>query len=92
MTLGDLTPQIARQLGVEPGEGVVVRDVVATGPAARAGIEPGMVIVELNRKPVKTVQDVAQAIAKMKDGEVALLRIRRGQDLVYVAVPVGGRQ
>jgi serine protease Do len=92
VTLGDLTPQIARQLGVEPGEGVVVRDVVATGPAARAGIEPGMVIVELNRKPVKTVQDVAQGIAKMKDGEVALLRIRRGQDLVYVAVPVGGRQ
>jgi serine protease Do len=36
VTLGDLTPQIARQLGVEPGEGVVVRDVVATGPAARA--------------------------------------------------------
>ena len=92
VTLGDLTPQIARQLGVEPGEGVVVRDVVAAGPAARAGIEPGMVIVEVNRKPVKTVQDVAQTIAKMKDGEVALLRVRRGQDLFYVAVPVGGRQ
>ncbi|WP_242356793.1 MULTISPECIES: Do family serine endopeptidase [Anaeromyxobacter] len=92
VTLGDLTPQIARQVGVEPGDGVLVRDVVASGPAARAGIEPGMIIVELNRKPVKTVQDVAQAIARMKDGEVALLRVRRGQDLVYVAVPVGGRQ
>jgi serine protease Do len=92
VTLGDLTPQIARQLGIEPGEGVLVRDVAPAGPAGRAGIEPGMVIVELNRKPVKTVQDVAQAIAKMKDGEVALLRVRRGQDLFYVAVPVGGRQ
>jgi serine protease Do len=51
-----------------------------------------MVIVEVNRKPVKTVQDVAQSIAKMKDGDVALLRVRRGQELFYVAVPVGGRQ
>ena len=37
-------------------------------------------ILEVNRQPVKTVQDVAQSIAKMKDGEVALLRVRRGQD------------
>ena len=41
---------------------------------------------------MKSVQDVAQAIGKLKDGEVALLRVRRGQDLFYVAVPVGGRQ
>ena len=36
VTLGDLTPQIARQLGVEPGEGVVVRDVVAGRSGRRA--------------------------------------------------------
>ena len=71
VTLGDLTPQIARQLGVEPGRASSCATSWRPVPAARAGIEPGMVIVELNRKPVKTVQDVAQAIAKMKDGEVA---------------------
>ncbi len=83
---------MARQLGVAPEEGVVVADVVEDGPAARAGIRQGDVILELNRQPVKKVEDVAAVVAKMKEGSMALLRVRRGDSAIFVAVPVGGRQ
>jgi serine protease Do len=83
---------MARQLGVPGDEGVVVTDVVEGGPAQRAGVRQGDVVIEVNRRPVKKVEDVAEAIAKMKDGEMALLRLRRAESTRFVAVPIGGRQ
>ena len=53
---------------------------------------PGDLITHVNRKPVKTAQDVVATVGKMKDGEMALLRVRRGDQEIFVAVPVGGRQ
>ncbi len=92
VSLSPLTPQIARQLGVSPDEGVVVADVVDGGPAQRAGIRQGDVLLEVNRQPVKKIEDVSNALSKMKEGDMALLRVRRGDSALFIAVPVGGRQ
>jgi serine protease Do len=92
VSLSPITPEMARQLGVPGDEGVVVTDVVEGGPAQRAGVRQGDVVIEVNRRPVKKVEDVAEAIAKMKDGEMALLRLRRAESTRFVAVPIGGRQ
>jgi serine protease Do len=92
VSLAAIPPEMARQLGVAPDEGVVVADVVEGGPAQRAGVRQGDVILEVNRQPVKKIEDVSSAVAKMKEGEMALLRVRRGDSAIYVAVPVGGRQ
>jgi serine protease Do len=70
----------------------VVTAVVDGGPADRAGLQRGDVIVEVNRKPVAKPADVAAAVGKMKDGELLLLRVRRGEAAIFMAVPVGGRQ
>ena len=92
VSLQPLTPQIARQLGVQGEEGVVVVDVVDGGPAQRAGVRQGDLNVDLNRQTVKKVDEVAAVVQKMKEGDMALLRVRRGDSAVYIAVPVGGRQ
>jgi serine protease Do len=92
VSLSPITPEIARQLGISSDEGVVVTDVVEGGPAQRAGVRQGDVLIEVNRQPVKKVEDVANGIGKMKEGEMALLRLRRGDSTRYVAVPIGGRQ
>jgi serine protease Do len=92
VSLSPLTPQIARQLGVTGEEGVVVADVVEGGPAQRAGIRQGDLLLEVNRQPVKKIEDVSAALSKMKEGDMALLRVRRGDSALYIAVPVGGRQ
>ncbi|HVI92644.1 MAG TPA: Do family serine endopeptidase [Anaeromyxobacter sp.] len=91
VTVADMTPEIARQLGFEgPAQGVVVTEVADGGPAQRAGIRPGDVILELNQAPVKRSQDIAGEIKKLKEGDIALLRVRRGDQAIFVAVPVGG--
>jgi len=92
VSLAPITPEIARQLGISGDEGVVVADVVDGGPAQRSGIRRGDVVLEVNRQPVKKIEDVANAVGKMKEGEMALLRVRRGDSALFLAVPVGGRQ
>jgi serine protease Do len=92
VSLAELDKALAQEMGVQPGAGVAVVNVVEGGPADRAGIRAGDLILEVNRKPVKLTSDVANAIGKMKDGEIALLRVRRGDTALYLAVPVGGRQ
>jgi serine protease Do len=93
VSLAPLTPALAREMGVPSGaEGVVVTDVTDGGPAQRAAVRRGDIILEVNRQPVKKPDDVTAAISKMKEGQIALLRIKRGDQTAFIAVPVGGRQ
>ncbi|ABC81544.1 trypsin-like peptidase domain-containing protein [Anaeromyxobacter dehalogenans] len=90
VSIAPITPDVARQFGVEPGDGVVVVDVTEGGPADRAGIRRGDVILEANRQKVTRPEDMRSAVAKLKEGDMALLRVRRGDAAVFIAVPVGG--
>jgi serine protease Do len=90
--LQPLTPDLAKQLGVEGDQGVLVADVVEGGPAERAGLARGDVILEANRKAVSSPADVSAVVGKLKDGDMLLLRVRRNDGAFFVAVPVGGRQ
>ena len=70
----------------------MVTDLVEGGPAEQAGVARGDLILEVNRQPVSKPGDLVGLVAKLKDGDMALLRIRRGPTQAYVAVPVGGRK
>jgi serine protease Do len=72
-----------RQAGVS--EGLVVES--ASGAAARAGVEPGDVVLAVNGTPAKSVDQVRSVIAKA-DKSVALL-IQRGDDKIFVPVRIG---
>ena len=81
-----MTPQIAKQLGLESdSEGMAVTEVDPNGPAAEAGIDRGDVILEINRKPVNSISDVKSALATSGDRPVLLLISRKGQT-IYVTV------
>jgi len=84
--LQPVTPQIAKQLGLESdSEGMAVTEVDPNGPAAEAGIDRGDVILEINRKPVNSISDVKSALATSGDRPVLLLISRKGQT-IYVTV------
>ncbi|MDP3761032.1 MAG: DegQ family serine endoprotease [Ramlibacter sp.] len=72
-----------RQSGIK--EGLLVEDV--SGAAARAGVEPGDVVLAINGTPAKSVEQARSAIAK-SDKSVALL-IQRGEDKIFVPVRIG---
>ncbi|HYS10772.1 MAG TPA: Do family serine endopeptidase [Myxococcales bacterium] len=89
LQIQDITPQLARRAQVDPStKGVVVVDVAVDSPAGDAGLEPGDVIVELNRKAVFTAADYKSAVKAVKKGDTALVRVRRGQSTQYVPVRV----
>jgi serine protease Do len=85
----DVTPQLARRAQVDAStRGAVVVDVAQDSPGADAGIEPGDVIVEVNRHLVGSAADYRNAVKSVKKGDTALLRIKHGQATTYVPVRV----
>jgi serine protease Do len=82
-----LTPDLARELGVEPARGVVVSSVDESGPAASAGIRPGDVVVEVDHRPVTTIDELKRALDHHPGGGPFLLLIRRQGSNLYLTVP-----
>jgi serine protease Do len=88
VSVTDLTPDIARQLGLRPdSKGVVVAEVVPGAPAAEAGLQRGDVIQEVNRKPVNSVADFQKAMHEAGKQPVVLLVNRQGTTAYVVVQP-----
>jgi serine protease Do len=81
-----VTPPVARELGLKVKEGVLVRDVVEGGRAYEAGIRAGDVIVEIDRQPVRTVEDLKIRVDKQAKGEPIVMLVNREGRTMYVAV------
>jgi serine protease Do len=86
VTVQNLTPEIAKGLGLKKESGVVVTGVEPGSPAENAGIKTGDVIREVNRKPLKDTEDFIQKVEKAKDQENVLLLLQRGQNSLFAAV------
>ena len=88
VTLQPITPQIARQFGIdESTEGMLVTGVDQTGPAVEAGIARGDIIMEINRKTVSSADDVKSALDSAGGKPVLLLISRRGQTIYLTVRP-----
>jgi serine protease Do len=89
LSVQEATPQLLRRAQVDPStKGVAVVDVSPDSPAADAGLEPGDIVVEVNRHPVNSVGDYRNAVKGLKKGETALVRVKRGQATQYVPVRI----
>ena len=80
-----MTPDVARQLDLKTASGVVVTRVEPTGPAAEAGLQRGDVILEVDRKPVKSIEDFEKLTAQ-SDSKQVLMRVQREGGAIYVAL------
>jgi serine protease Do len=92
MKVRALTPDLARRLDMPPDEtGLVATDVDSGGLAAEAGMQPGDIIKQINRKPVASVADYQKVISKAKPGETILFLVRRGDMTSFRAITIPGR-
>ncbi|HAM49381.1 MAG TPA: peptidase [Nitrospiraceae bacterium] len=82
----NITPELARTLGLANETGVVVSRVEPDSPADNAGLQRGDVIQEVNRHPVKDTQDFLHKIEEAKDGGNLLLLVHREEGNLFVAV------
>jgi serine protease Do len=81
ITLNNLTPEMARQFEVPANtRGVVVTEVDPDSPAARA-LQPGDVILQVNRQPVTSANEASSVLRAVPAGRaVGMLIVRRGQE------------
>jgi serine protease Do len=87
MRVMDLSPAVAKQLGVENDEkGVVIVSVDSGAPSEEANLRRGDVISEINRQRITNLNDFNKAVARIKPGDNVLLFVNRGGKKFYAAV------
>ena len=82
VTIQGVDSDMARAFGLSQGGGALVGDVSPNGPAAKAGIVTGDIVLELNGQKINGPDDLSVRVSEMAPGTTARLRVfRRGQTL-----------
>jgi serine protease Do len=85
----EVTPEIAKSLGLSKPGGALVADVTSGSPAAKAGFRQGDVITAFNGHAIDKVRDLPLIVAQTPIGKPAKVEVWRGGDTVTLESAVG---
>ncbi len=88
VTIQDLNAQLAESFGLDRPRGALVSSVEKDGPAARAGMQPGDVILGVGGRPIEHYGELSGAIAAMRPGSATTLTVWRNGKQQNVEVQV----
>jgi serine protease Do len=86
----NLTPKVAKQLGIKTDHGVVITEVEQGSPANLAGLSAGMVISEANRRAVSSVDDLRKALGEKSLAKGVLLLLHTPEGSRFVVIEAEG--
>jgi len=84
-----VTPKIAKSFNLPKPEGVLLSDISPNGPAARAGLAKGDIVVQMNGQPINDPGEFRLKISMMPPGSAVKLKILRNGSESTVAVTLG---
>ncbi|MCX8565801.1 MAG: serine protease DegQ [Glomeribacter sp. 1016415] len=87
----DITPEIAESFDLERKSGAIVAGVLQGGPAHKANIRPGDILVSVNNTPIEDTTQLLDVIAQIKPGTEAKLHIVRKNKPLDITVEIGKR-
>ncbi len=87
----DLTPELAESFGVPRGQGALIAGVMRNGPADRAGIRPGDVLLAVEGQTVRDAQTMLDLIAALTPGAQARFELSREGTSREAIVAIGRR-
>ena len=87
----DITPELADSFGLARKSGAIIAGVVRNGPADRAGVRPGDILLAVEGKAVTSTGDMLNLIAQLAPGAKAKLKLMRQNRESTVDVTVGKR-
>jgi serine protease Do len=79
VSIQPLTPELARSFGAREPRGVLISDVIADSPAAKAGLRPGDILLEFEGKRMEAPPDLLRAVGLTSPGAAVNLKIWREQ-------------
>lgn len=81
VSIADVTPEFAKMYNLKTDRGVLIREVVNDGPADKAGVEAGDIVVEISGRKVHNTTELSSLIGASEPGtSVALKILRDGND------------
>ncbi|MFP3244938.1 MAG: Do family serine endopeptidase [Paraburkholderia sp.] len=87
----DVTPEIAESFGLDQKSGAIVAGVLKNGPADRAGIKPGDILVSVDGQDITDTTRLLNLIAQIKPGTNAKIHLVRKNHEMDLEVMIGKR-
>ena len=89
VTTQDLTPELVNAFNLENKHGAAISRIESNSPAAKAGLEPGDIIVTANGKPIKNSHDISNIVGLMQIGDKVDIEYFRGNEKKEVTATIG---
>jgi serine protease Do len=86
LTVEQITPEVAQNLGLDRTQGVVIRAVAPDSLAEEAGLQPGDIIREIDRKPIRDLSDYKKIMASAVQQKSVLFLIQRQDNTMFLAL------
>ncbi len=87
----ELTQALAESFKLKDARGALIAGVLRGGPADKAGVKPGDILVGVEGKQVNDPRGMLALIAGLQPGNVARMKFRRAQDEIELNITVGKR-
>jgi Do/DeqQ family serine protease len=87
----EITPALAESFKLGDTRGTLIAGVLRGGPADRAGVKPGDVLVSVNNSTVSDPQNMLNVVAALQPGSSATMKLRRQAQALELSVTVGRR-
>lgn len=87
----EISPEIAESFALKSTAGALIAGVLRSGPADRAGIHPGDILLAVGGKPVTDSSSLLNLIAALPPGKIVQLRLMRAQTEMQLMVTVEKR-
>jgi S1-C subfamily serine protease len=87
----ELTPELAQTFGVATEQGVIITGVLQNGPAAKGGMKPGDVVVNVANRDIHNVSELLSSVAALKPGSPSAFIVHRADGKVSLQISPGVR-
>jgi serine protease Do len=89
VSIQPLTPELAKSFGAKDPKGVLISDVVSDSPAAKAGLQPGDILLEFDGKKMEAPGDLQRAVGFSAPGAGSKVKVWRDKGEKILEVKVG---
>ncbi|MBI4654483.1 MAG: DegQ family serine endoprotease [Nitrospirae bacterium] len=84
VTIQQVTPDLAKQFNLNNSNGALVSDILKGGPAEKAGLKKGDVVIELNGKTIKDVESLRNMVSQSEVGSTVKLKVIREGKPIFI--------